>query len=66
MSLSKAGRLSPGQEQTGPTGGREAGGGGSRLGALNIAAAYFIVNYSDVNCIVNKALLPFFPFQLSS
>lgn len=22
---------------------------------LNIAPAYFVVNYSDVNCIVNKA-----------
>lgn len=22
---------------------------------LNIAAAYFVVNYSDVNCIVNKS-----------
>lgn len=27
----------------------------SRLYVLNIAPAYFVVNYSDVNCIVNKA-----------
>ena len=27
----------------------------SRLSAPNIAPADFVVNYSDVNCIVNKA-----------
>lgn len=28
---------------------------GAGLGVLNLAPAYFVVNYSDVNCIVNKA-----------
>lgn len=30
---------------------------------LNIAPAYFVVNYSDVNCIVNKAAT-FFSFPI--
>lgn len=36
---------------------------GSGLYVLNIALAYFVVNYSDVNCIVNKAAT-FFSFPI--
>jgi hypothetical protein len=31
---------------------------------LNIALAYFLVNYSDVNCIVNKAAATFPSFPI--